>query len=103
MSANTSADGSWMSSSDRAIGRAAASSWRSAGNTFSSHQRATSGNESSRSVSPVGAQSTTITSHSPLPCWAWSASSGPWSCRPIFSLSTNFAHASLSLLSPYRA
>ena len=28
------------------------------GKTFSSHQRATSGNESSRSVSPVGAQST---------------------------------------------
>ena len=36
-----------------------------AGSTFSSHQRATSGNESSRSVSPVGAQSTMTTSQSP--------------------------------------
>ena len=33
--------------------------WRSNGKTLSSHQRATSGNDSSRSVSPVGAQSTT--------------------------------------------
>ena len=33
-----------------------------AGKTLSSHQRATSGNESSRSVSPVGAQSTMMTS-----------------------------------------
>ena len=54
-----------MSSSERAIGRAAARIWRSTGNTLSIHQRATSGNDSSRSVSPVGAQSTTITSHSP--------------------------------------
>ena len=51
-----------------AIGRAAARIWRSTGNTLSSHQRATSGNDSNRSVSPVGAQSTTITSHSPA---AW--------------------------------
>ncbi len=35
-----------------------------AGNTFSSHQVQTSGNDSSRSVSPVGAQSTTIASNS---------------------------------------
>ncbi len=55
-----------MSSSERAIGRAAARIWRSIGNTLSIHQRATSGNESSRRVSPVGAQSTTIASHSPL-------------------------------------
>ena len=38
-------------------------------NTLSSHQRAASGNDSSRSVSPVGAQSTMITSHSPDSTW----------------------------------
>ena len=65
MSANTAWPGSEMSSSERAIGRAAARIWRSNGNTLSIHQRATSGNDSSRSVSPVGAQSTMITSHSP--------------------------------------
>ena len=65
MSSNTAWVGSGMSSSERAIGRAAARIWRSTGNTLSIHQRATSGNDSSRRVSPVGAQSTTITSHSP--------------------------------------
>ncbi len=59
-----------MSSSERAIGRAAASSWRSTGNTFWIHQRATSGNDSKRSVSPVGAQSTITVSHSPESCAA---------------------------------
>ena len=49
----------------RANGRAAVTRRFSQGNTFSSHQRATSGNDSRRSVSPVGAQSTTITSNSP--------------------------------------
>ena len=52
-SASTSASG--MSTSIiRAIGRAAATIRRSHGKTFSSHQLAMSGNESSRSVSPVG-------------------------------------------------
>jgi hypothetical protein len=55
---NTASLGSGMSSSERANGRAAFTIRRSHGNTFSSHQRATSGNESRRSVSPVGAQST---------------------------------------------
>ena len=41
-------------------------SWLRWGKTFSSHHRATSGNESSRSVSPVGAQSTTTTSKASL-------------------------------------
>ena len=45
--------------------RAAARIWRSNGNTLSIHHRATSGNDSSRSVSPVGAQSTTTTSQTP--------------------------------------
>ena len=43
-----------MSSSERAIGRAAARICCSYGKTLSIHQRATSGNDSSRSVSPVG-------------------------------------------------
>ncbi len=60
MSANTAWVGMGMSSSVRAIGPAVARIWRSKGNTLSIHQRATSGNDSSRSVSPVGAQSTTI-------------------------------------------
>ena len=42
---------------------------RSHGSTLSSHQRAMSGNESRRSVSPVGAQSTMITSNSPESWW----------------------------------
>ena len=54
MSANTAGVGSGMSSSERAIGRAAARICFSYGNTLSIHQRATSGNDSSRSVSPVG-------------------------------------------------
>ena len=57
--------GSERSRNARASGRAAASSAFSRPRTRSSHQRAASGNESSRSVSPVGAQSTTIVSHSP--------------------------------------
>ena len=61
-SAITASPGSVTSSSAPAIGRAAASSAPRAGNTFSSHHRATSGNDSSRSVSPVGAQSTMTTS-----------------------------------------
>ena len=63
-----------MSKNVLASGRAAAISWRSRPNTFSSHQRATSGNDSRRSVSPVGAQSTMIVSHSPDSKWrlSWS-------------------------------
>ncbi len=91
MSANTAEEGSGMSSSERARGRAAASSWRSAPNTFCSHQRATSGNDSSRSVSPVGAQSTTITSHASLRCWAWSANSANSSSIPGGTVSSSAA------------
>ena len=58
----------------RASGRAAASSACSRPNTLSSHHCAASGNDSSRSVSPVGAQSTTITSQSPDSWCALSAS-----------------------------
>src|ERR1700759_956501 len=65
MSLNTARPGSEMSSSERAIGRAADRICRSNGNTLSIHQRATSGNESRRSVSPVGGQSTPIASPAP--------------------------------------
>ena len=41
--------------------------WRVIGNRRSIHQLRTSGSESRRSVSAVGAQSTTMTSHSPGP------------------------------------
>ena len=61
----TSSSGSRRSRNARASGRAAASSCVSRPKSLPSHQRAASGNDSSRSVSPVGAQSTTITSHSP--------------------------------------
>ena len=57
-SSNTASLGSDTSKNVRANGRAAAITRCSHGKTFSSHQVATSGNESSRSVSPVGAQST---------------------------------------------
>ncbi len=78
-----------MSSSERAIGRAAARIWRSIGNTFSIHQRATSGNDSSRSVSPVGAQSTTIASQSPDSCCACSRSSENSSSIPGGTVSSS--------------
>ena len=89
MSANTAWLGIGMSSSVRASGLAAARIWRSLGNTFSIHQRATSGNESSRSVSPVGAQSTMIASHSPEWCWAWSWSSENSSSMPGGTVSSS--------------
>ena len=63
-SSNTASLGSETSSRLRASGRAAATIRRSQGKTFSSHHRATSGKERRRSVSPVGAQSTTIASNS---------------------------------------
>ena len=50
----TSSSGSRRSRNARASGRAAASSCVSRPTSFPSHQRAASGNESSRSVSPVG-------------------------------------------------
>ena len=62
-SAITDRPGSGTSSTPRASGAAAAMICFSHGKTRSSHQRATSGKDSRRSVSPVGAQSTTITSH----------------------------------------
>src|SRR3954454_1005637 len=68
-SANTASEGMGMSKTERASGRATARICFSHGKTFSSHQRETSGKESRRSVSPVGAQSTMTTSHSPL-AWA---------------------------------
>ena len=49
--------------------RASGASLRSQGSTFSSHQVTTSGNESSRSVSPVGAQSTITQSNSASSWW----------------------------------
>ena len=61
-SSNTRSGGRDTSSRVRAKGRAAAISRRSIGKTFSSHQLATSGNDRSRRVSPVGAQSTMIVS-----------------------------------------
>jgi hypothetical protein len=74
-SSNTASLGIGMSSSPRARGLAAAISLRSHGNTFSSHHLATSGNDRSRSVSPVGAQSTTMQSNSPASwcCFIWSS------------------------------
>ena len=67
--------GSGMSRNERAIGRATATSRRSQGKTFSSHHVQTSGNDSSRSVSPVGAQSTTIASNCSSSWWRliWSS------------------------------
>ncbi len=64
----------WTSSSAPSVGRprengrAAATMRLCCGNALSSHQRAASGNDSSRSVSPVGAQSTMIASYSPASC-----------------------------------
>ena len=63
--------------------------WRSNGKTLSSHQRATSGNDSSRSVSPVGAQSTTSTSNSPASWWRLSARSENSSSAPGGTVSSS--------------
>ena len=73
----------------RANGRAAVRIRFSQGNTFSSHQRATSGNDSSRSVSPVGAQSTTITSNSPDSWWRLSCSRAKISSMPGGTVSSS--------------
>ena len=73
-SSKTSAPGSETSSTARAKGRAASRIRPCWGKTLSSHQRATSGNDSSRSVSPVGAQSTITASYSPDSWWRLIAS-----------------------------
>ena len=75
----------------RASGRAAESIDCSLPSTLSSHQRAASGNDSSRSVSPVGAQSTTITSHSPDSTWPLSTSSEKSSSPPGGTVSSSAA------------
>src|ERR687896_190843 len=64
-SSNTPSPGSGMSNRLRASG----ASRRCDGRMRSSHQVTTSGNESSRRVSPVGAQSTTTQSNSPSSWW----------------------------------
>ena len=75
----------------RASGRAAESIDCSLPSTLSSHQRAASGNESSRSVSPVGAQSTMIASHSPDSTWPLSTSSENSSSPPGGTVSSSAA------------
>ena len=64
-SSKTASPGIGTSNSVRAQG----ASLRSQGSTFSSHQVTTSGNESRRSVSPVGAQSTITQSNSSSSWW----------------------------------
>ena len=88
-SSNTSSPGSGMSSTPRASGRAAAIQRLRKGKTFSSHQVQTSGNESSRRVSPVGAQSTTITSYSPDSWWVLIVSSENSSSMPGGTVSSS--------------
>ena len=90
-SPNTRSSGSETSKNVRASGRAAASSWRSRPNTLSSHHCATSGNESSRSVSPVGAQSTITTSQSPSSTWRLSCSRLKSSSPPGGTVSSSAA------------
>jgi hypothetical protein len=65
ISPSASSPGSATSTTARANGRATSSRRRWWGKTRASHQRATSGQLRRRSVSPVGAQSTTITSQRP--------------------------------------
>ena len=89
-SARTSSPGSATSSTARANGRAASNVPRScAGTTRSSHQRATSGSDSSRRVSPVGAQSTTTTSNSSPSAWRRSRRSASSSSRPGGTVSSS--------------
>ena len=90
-SAITFSSGSWTSRNMRASGRAADSIDCSLPSTLSSHQRAASGNESSRRVSPVGAQSTTITSHSLDSTWAFRTSSENSSSPPGGTVSSSAA------------
>ena len=81
-SSSTASPGSETSSIARANGRAAAMICGCCGKTFSSHQRATSGNDSSRSVSPVGAQSTMTQSKRPSSWWRLICSRLKSSSRP---------------------
>ena len=90
-SPNTRSSGSERSKNVFASGRAAASSARSRPNTLSSHHCATSGNDSSRSVSPVGAQSTITTSQSPSSTWRLSCSSENSSSPPGGTVSSSAA------------
>jgi hypothetical protein len=91
MSSITRSSGSERSKNARASGRAAVSRALSRPSTRSSHQRAASGNESSRSVSPVGAQSTTIASHSPDSAWRLSCSRLNSSSAPGGTVSSSAA------------
>ena len=101
-SATTFSSGSCTSRNMRASGRAALSIDCSLPSTLSSHQRAASGKLSSRSVSPVGAQSTTITSHSPDSTWALSTSRLKSSSPPGGTVSSSAAIRSVprSISSP---
>ena len=96
-SSSTASPGSVTSSSAPASGRAAASSAPRAGKTFSSHHRATSGNDSRRSVSPVGAQSTITASKRASSWWRLICSRLNSSSRPggTVSSSGDPVHAAL--------
>ena len=86
-SSKTPSAGSGMSNSERAQG----ASLRCEGRMRSSHQVTTSGNESSRSVSPVGAQSTTTQSNSPSSWWRLIHSSEKSSSIPGGTVSSSAA------------
>ncbi len=88
-SSNTASSGSGTSSRPRASGRAADIRRRSHGNTFSSHHLATSGKDRSRSVSPVGAQSTTTQSKRPSSWWRLICSSENSSSMPGGTVSSS--------------
>ncbi len=85
ISSSTSSPGSGMSS----IVRASGPSLRWEGRIFSSHQVTTSGNDSSRSVSPVGAQSTITQSNSPDSWWRLSCSRENSSSMPGGTVSSS--------------
>ena len=87
----TRSSGSFRSRKASASGRAAASSCVSRPVSLPSHQRAASGNDSSRSVSPVGAQSTTITSQPPSSTWRLSRSRENSSSPPGGTVSSSAA------------
>ena len=64
--ANTASFGTGMPITRRSTGPAICIARRWMGKMRSSHQRPASGSESRRTVSPVGAASTTMTSYAPL-------------------------------------
>ena len=88
-SSRTASPGSETSSMARASGRAAAMSCGDCGKTFCSHQRATSGNDSRRSVSPVGAQSTITQPKRPSSWWRLICSRLKSSSRPGGTVSSS--------------